>query len=111
MGWGSRSSGLHATLIVDLESGTIGQEFWGHEDYVVVAGSTPDDRYLITGSWDATVRIWDRETGREIARLSHDADVQGIAVSADGHTLVTASLDGKLRVWDLSTIIDNHEAR
>jgi WD40 repeat protein len=48
------------------------------------------------------VRVHDTVTGKELARLrGHQADVTGLAFSADGRLLVSASIDATALVWEL----------
>ncbi|WP_329484288.1 caspase family protein [Kribbella sp. NBC_01484] len=60
-----------------------------------------------TGSWDATVRVWDLRTGHQHGDpLTGDAwPVTAVAVGElDGRPIsVTDGGDGTVRVWDLST--------
>ena len=53
---------------------------------------------------DNTARLWDAETGREIATLKgHEGSVLSAAFSPDGKRVVTASYDNTARVWDAET--------
>ncbi len=77
---------------------------------------SPDGRTLATASADATVRLWDFASHRELATLTgHTDTVSSVAFSPDGHTLATASADG-VRLWDVQTrrdlaILSGHTER
>ncbi|MDM8554485.1 caspase family protein [Desulfococcaceae bacterium HSG7] len=61
----------------------------GHTDNVRSAAFTPDGKYLLSGSWDKTIRLWDGKSGRfikELAKLSKR--LAGISVSPDSKILV-----------------------
>ena len=58
-----------------------------------------DDAILATGSWDATIRIWDVNTGAELRTLR--GHTQGLrCLQFDATKLISGGLDATLRVWD-----------
>ncbi len=63
---------------------------------------SPDGQILATGSDDKTIKLWDLQTGVEIATLSgHDSYVQSVAFSPDGKTLVSGGYDKTVKVWQV----------
>ena len=59
---------------------------------------------LASGSADATVRLWDVASGREIRTLSgHTAVVHSVAFSPDGKLLASGSADTTVRLWDVAS--------
>nr|NCR75131.1 hypothetical protein [Microcystis aeruginosa K13-06] len=80
------------------------QTLLAHQGYVITAAFSPDGKRIVTASWDKTARVWDAETGREIASLNgHQNTVITAAFSPDGKRIVTASWDNTGRVWDAET--------
>src|SRR5258708_11354809 len=67
------------------------QTFSGHTDAVSSVAISPDSKYVITGSGDGTVRLWDAATGKEIRQLKIDAPVNSLAFSPDGKFVGIAS--------------------
>jgi len=66
------------------------------------AALSPDDRTMLVGGRDGSVRFLDLDTGR-VRRASgrHAGAVVESAFSADGRTAITAGEDGQLIVWDV----------
>ncbi|CAK7201517.1 hypothetical protein SEUCBS139899_004223 [Sporothrix eucalyptigena] len=61
-----------------------------------------DDVMMATGSYDATIRIWNLETGEETRVLR--GHTQGIrSLQFDDKILVSGSLDGTMKIWNWHT--------
>lgn len=61
-----------------------------------------DEQYLITGTYDGSVNVWDIETGKlERRLLGHLNSVN--ALKFDSTKLITGSLDKTVRVWNYRT--------
>ncbi|KAF2868110.1 quinon protein alcohol dehydrogenase-like superfamily [Massariosphaeria phaeospora] len=61
-----------------------------------------DDRVLMTGSYDATIKVWDLETGKELRTLTgHTAGIR--CLHFDDARLITGSLDSTIKVWNWRT--------
>jgi WD40 repeat protein len=76
----------------------------GHTSYVYPVAVSPDGRWIASGSWDNTVRLWDAATGEPCATLPHPGYVLSLAFSPDGESLVTGNFaDDRLRIWDVAT--------
>jgi WD40 repeat protein len=76
----------------------------GHTAVLHDARFSRDGHRVVTASADKTARIWDAQSGREVAILEgHSHRVWRAAFSDDGKRVVTASLDKSARVWDAQT--------
>lgn len=65
---------------------------------------SPDGRYIVSGSKDRTVVVWDLETGTPIYEINgHQAAVNSVAVRPDGKRIVSGSEDQTVEVWSLDT--------
>ena len=63
---------------------------------------TTDDRSLVVGTLDGSLRLIDTETGRESALLAqHTIGLMRVACSPDGRTVAASSFDGTLLTCDL----------
>lgn len=73
-----------------------------HAGPVMCVGYDRTGSFIVSGSWDRTVRIWDVSTGRELRRfIGHTGLVNSVAWSPDARQVVSASRDGTIRVWDV----------
>ena len=78
----------------------------GHERPVTAVAVSRDGRWLVTGSWDNTARLWDLTAAepQTTARVlgGHEDIVTAVAISPAGRWLVTGSLDKTARLWPLT---------
>jgi WD40 repeat protein len=80
------------------------QTFKGHDDPVYAVAFSADNKYVATGSFDKSIRIWDAATGKQFRAFAgpqgHTGLVLTLAVSLDGTQLATGSIDNTARTWD-----------
>ena len=79
----------------------------GHEGKVTGVAFSPDGSFLVSGSEDGTVRLWDVSRGHEVQRLETQSRINTVAYRSDGHYLAAGeqkvSTDGgsKVYVWEV----------
>jgi WD40 repeat protein len=79
------------------------RSYRGHRRPVFSAALSSDGHRVLSGGEDTTVRLWELDTGKELAQLDgHTAAVRAVAFTPDGGRAVSASQDGTLRLWDLA---------
>lgn len=85
----------------DLATQQKRQVFQGHTKMIDSLSLSADDKYLATSAWDETVRIWNVDSGDEIARSPHNAksDHVIVAFSPIGNTLAIADANA-IRLLD-----------
>ncbi len=65
---------------------------------------SPDGRFIVSGSGDRTVKVWEAATGRLLRSLEgHKDDMTAVAVSPDGRFIVSGSDDRTVKVWEAKT--------
>lgn len=87
-----------------VQTGALLDQLSGHEGPISTLAFTPDGRYLISGSWDRTVRVWnifDRSQSSEALQLT--SDLLRVVVSPDSAQIAASTLDGQLTFWNLDT--------
>jgi len=76
----------------------------GHPNGAESVAFSPDGRYVLSGSGDNTLKLWDVSTGREIRTfVGHKRSVTSVDVSSDGKYALSGSLDYTVRLWDVTT--------
>lgn len=61
------------------------------------------EKYLLSGSFDNTIKLWDRKSGRLIRTFrGHSNAITDISMQNDS-LFVSSSLDGTLNLWNLNT--------
>jgi WD40 repeat protein len=88
--------------LYDTERGQELQTLVGHKGVVSALAYSPDGRYLVSGSWDKTVKVWEAASGREIASFAWPAGrVYSVTVAPDGLRAAAAGDTGTIVVWDV----------
>ena len=103
---GSRIVTCGSNLITVLDANTLGtiMILTGHSGVVNSVSYSPDGRYIASGSWDYTIKIWDATTVTLVRTLTGHSDVVRIvSYSPDGRYIASGSYDGTIKIWDATT--------
>ncbi|MFO1497995.1 MAG: protein kinase [Verrucomicrobiota bacterium] len=73
----------------------------GHIEPVLAVAWSPKGSQIVTGSADATAKVWDAKTDRLWLTLAgHAGPVRAVAFSPEGDRIVTGSWDNSAMVWN-----------
>ncbi len=107
----SGHSGSNNNLLLwNVNTGAQIVTYEGHEDGVTEVEFSSDGQYLLTGSADATVRLWEVKTGETVQVFGPveeadeaDPDIRGVAFSADETQVIGGTNFGAVFIWDIET--------
>ena len=73
----------------------------GHSHIVQDVQFSSDGEYLISASWDKTMRLWDlREGVSSGVFVGHENDVLSVTFSQDGRHIISGSRDRTVKLWN-----------
>jgi WD40 repeat protein/Tfp pilus assembly protein PilF/predicted Ser/Thr protein kinase len=103
--WGlSTDSGTNNVLVWDLRAFKVTRTLKGHTEFVTSVCLSADERWIVTGSYDKSIRMWARDTGTCSYILQTEMLVGSTSVSKDGaKVLATGPNDSTIYLWDLPT--------
>ena len=95
-------SGHHGDVdIIDAITGICTSTFSSHTELVCALAFSLGGAFLVSGSNDKTVIIWDIQTGGVIKTFhGHTKRVLSVSISPDCTTIASGSSDHTIRLWD-----------
>jgi len=83
----------------------------GHVDPVYVVDYFPGKPWILTGSFDRTLKLWDVASLKTLATLEGHTDlVLTFAISSDGTTVASGSQDKLIKIWKIPTELPKEAA-
>lgn len=94
----------NSVYVYSVEFGRVTETLVAHED--AVSSMALSDTHLLTGSWDSTVKLWQRKPPglHKIPIASffdHETEVKCVAISDDGRLGVSGAIDGVIHIFDI----------
>lgn len=88
--------------VFDVRTGAKIRDFDGHEDVVTCLAVFGGGRYLLSGSKDTTLKMWNADSGECLRTLrGHRGNIHALAVTPDGRYALSGGVDNLLHMWDL----------
>jgi guanine nucleotide-binding protein subunit beta-2-like 1 protein len=82
------------------------KQLTGHNHFVSDLSLSQDNNFLISSSWDKTLRLWDLRTGVATKKFyGHTKEVFAVAFSSDNRQIISAGADKGIKLWN--TLADN----
>ncbi|WP_086756473.1 NB-ARC domain-containing protein [Nostoc sp. 106C] len=92
---------LPQTASLTPAGGSLVRTLMGHISSVRAVALTPDGKYVISGSRDTTLKVWNWQTGEELRTLvGHTSYVNAVAFTPNGKYVISGSDDYTLKVWN-----------
>lgn len=97
--------------IWDIEKENIVQKLSGHSDTIFSVEYSRDGTYIVSSSYDSTIRIWDAKTGscfKTFDACSIDKDklhapVSAVALSPNNDYVVGGLYSGEIIIWEINS--------
>jgi WD40 repeat protein len=85
----------HMGAVTLFEAATLAElrTLSGHTDFVSTVAYSLDGKLIISGSWDRTIKVWEAQTGTELATLIASGERDWLVVTPDG------LFDGSPAAW------------
>ncbi len=101
--------------IIDSDSMGVLKELKGHKNSVFATKYHPSGKYVISGSRDAQLKVWDSQADYILREsiAAHLYTINDVIFREDGRYFVTASMDKSIKLWDahnfrLLKVLDKH---
>jgi WD40 repeat protein len=96
--------GSNNIVILNALTGSQAAVLSSHTGWVRSIVFSSDERLLVSGSNDTTVKLWDVQTGGVVKTFyGHTSTILSLSISSDSTRIVSGSSDQRLHLWDVQT--------
>ena len=93
--------GDHTALVTNLVTGERVAALVGHSNIIDAADFSHDGKFIATGSWDNTARIWETGTWEALDELQWQKTwVSSVSFVGNGTAVLLRSLEEKARIFN-----------
>ena len=98
-------------IVWDTSTWQVKHSFTGHQDGISGVIFTPDQKQVISASWDGSLRTWDLASGKQVRHIrdAHKGRIYGVEMpindvhmpeAAAEPIIVTGSADRTVKIWN-----------
>jgi len=76
-----------------------------YKDGVSCITITPDDKWIVSGSHDKSIKVFDIEQKKEVFHIpnAHEFSIRSLLVTSDNKLIISASTDRSIKIWNVQT--------
>ncbi|KAI8605316.1 WD40-repeat-containing domain protein [Dissophora ornata] len=105
--------GTHNDMASDGRQFHLKNDLKGHQGAVYAVQYSPNGKFLATGSFDKTVRIWDGTTNQNQLYVlkGHNLNISDLAWGYDSSLLLSSAYDKTCKLWEVESgkLLDSFE--
>lgn len=95
----------HVVDVIDLKTKTLLRTFSGHEQSITSLAMSLDGKWAVTGSFDASLKIWEIDTGRCIRTFTGlSSAIQAVWIDPQHRFILSLIQGGTIQLWNIDLL-------